>query len=252
MNDGLVFPSLSQRRFAVVADPFPVVRGAVAALLRHSGAVDEVTEAADADSAFAAVRRSMADMVVTDVDLGVPADGVRLCAGAKRLARPPSVLMFSGTGDPATVARCMTAGADGFVHRSALPERLVAAVESLAAGRSVWYLGETAAERAPHPAAEPEEVVVPRYGMTAREQQILGLLMGRYSNDEIAAELHLARQTVKNHVSNVLHKLGVASRRELLASGHVARAARACAPKETSAVTPKRNSPADPVRLISR
>ncbi len=206
--------SLSQHRVIVVADPFPVPRAAVASLLRHSGVADATGEADSRESALETVRRLGADMLVTDVDLVEPGDGVQLARQAKRLARPPTVLVFAGADDPAVVAACLAAGADGFVHRSAVPERLVHAVETLAAGRPVWHLRE----HGPGGTRAPSAIS----GMTAREQQVLGLLLGRYSNDEIAAELHLARQTVKNHVSNVLHKLGVANRRELLAQTRAA------------------------------
>ncbi|MET7703224.1 MULTISPECIES: response regulator transcription factor [unclassified Streptomyces] len=195
-----------------MVDPFPISRAAVASLLRHSGAVDDTQEAESRPGALELVRRLSADLLVTDVDLAGRGDGVHLCRQTKRLARPPAVLMFTGTDDPAVVAACLASGADGFVHRSATPERLVRAVDSLAAGRPVWHLRE-------HADTVPAAGQRPRvHGMTTREQQILGLLLGRYSNDEIAAELHLARQTVKNHVSNILRKLGAANRRELLAN----------------------------------
>lgn len=54
--------------------------------------------------------------------------------------------------------------------------------------------------------------------MTRREEEVLGLVLRRWSNDEIAQELFLAPQTVKNYVSRVLAKLGVSSRRELFRS----------------------------------
>ncbi|MFC9927153.1 LuxR C-terminal-related transcriptional regulator [Streptomyces sp. NPDC127190] len=202
--------ALSRYRVAVVADPFPVSRTAVASLLRHSGALDDAREADSGPAAVELVRRLRADLLVTDVDLVARGDGVHLCHQVKRLSRPPSVLVFTGADDPAVVAACLTGGADGFVHRSASPERLVHAVETLAVGRPVWYLRE----RGQEPPQPPDGARAP--GMTSREQQVLGLLLARYSNDEIAAELHVARQTVKNHVSNVLRKLGVANRRELL------------------------------------
>ena len=210
VDDGTA--SLSRHRVAVVADPFPISRTAVASLLRHSGALDEAHEADGGPGALELVRLTRADLLVTEVDLAARGDGVHLCHQVKRLPRPPSVLVFTGTDDPSVVAACLAGGADGFVHRSASPERLVHAVETLAVGRPVWYLRG----RPEEPRVAPESRVP---GMTAREQQVLGLLLGRYSNDEIAAELHVARQTVKNHVSNVLRKLGVANRRELLA-GH--------------------------------
>lgn len=212
MSDDHPMSSLSQQRVVVVADSFPVPRGAVAALLRHSGAADATHEAGTVEAALDALRRADAGMLVTEVDLAGRGDGVHLCREVKRLPRPPRVLMFTGAEDPAVVAACLAGGADGFVHRTATPERLVRAVETLAAGRPVWYLREHCGITE----------LIPRtlrvHGMTEREQEVLGMLLARYSNDEIAAQLHLARQTVKNHVSSVLRKLGVTNRRELLSA----------------------------------
>jgi DNA-binding NarL/FixJ family response regulator len=204
-------PFLSRYRAVVVADPFPVHRGAVASLLRLAGAADDTAEADSARTALEAVRRTGAAMLVTEVDLAGSADGIQLCRQVKRLARPPLVLVFTASGDPAVVAACLAGGADGFVHRSATTEQLVRAVEALGAGRPVWHLGGNGEQGK---AAGPPRV----HGMTLREQEVLGLLLARFSNDEIAAELHLARQTVKNHVSSVLRKVGAANRRELLAT----------------------------------
>ncbi|GAA2116320.1 response regulator transcription factor [Kitasatospora saccharophila] len=213
MADPPATPSYSRHRAVVVADPFPVPRAAIAALLRRSGAADETVEAASPQAALDAVRRLDAAVLITEVDLLAPGDGVLLCRQAKALAKPPSVLVFTGADDPAVVAACLSGGVDALVHRTASPERLVRAVEAVAVGRPVWYLREPQPGTLPFPAGRDR---LP--GMTGREQEVLGLLLRRFSNEEIALELHLARQTVKNHVSSVLHKLGMANRRELLGS----------------------------------
>ncbi len=213
MTDPTSAPFLSQYRAAVVADPFPVHRSAVASLLLLAGAADNTVEADSPRTALEAVRRTGAAMLITEVDLVGRGDGIQLCRQVKRLARPPLVLVFTASGDPAVVAACLAGGADGFVHRSASTEQLVRAVEALGAGRPVWYLSENRAHEQAKAAGPPRV-----HGMTLREQEVLGLLLARFSNDEIAAELHLARQTVKNHVSSLLRKIGVTNRRELLAT----------------------------------
>jgi DNA-binding NarL/FixJ family response regulator len=216
MSTEAVPPPLSRYRTVVVADPFPLSRNALAALLRRSGSADVVVEVGDAGAALRGIRERRTDLLVTNPDLTAPGDGIALCEQVKALARPVSVLVFSASSDPGLMARCMIAGADGFVHRSADARQLLHSVELLAAGRGAWFLGPDRGDRPPQAllqAYEPQLDV----RLTAREQEVLGLLLARRSNDEIAAELHLARQTVKNHVSNVLGKLGVANRRELLA-----------------------------------
>jgi DNA-binding NarL/FixJ family response regulator len=197
-----------------VTDPYPVSLGAVAALLRRSGVADRVHEAASAAEVPGLVRRLGAGLVVLATDADGPHRVLRRCRQLKESPDPPVVLVYSGTNDPAVVTASVASGADGFVHRSATEEQLVEAVRSVLTGRPVWFLGELRADRGTGTGDDPE-TAVPFARMTQREQQIFALLLSRYSNDEIAAELHLARQTVKNHVSSVLQKTGFANRREL-------------------------------------
>lgn len=217
MSHEAVSPPLSRFRAVVVADPFPLSRTALAALLlRRAASADAVLEAGDPAEALRGVRERRADLLVTAPDLAAPGDGIQLCEQVKALARPVAVLVLSASDDPGLMARCMIAGADGFVHRSADARQLLQSVEQISAGRGAWFLGPQRGGRLPRSRPEVREPPLD-VRLTAREQQVLGLLLARYSNDEIAAELYLARQTVKNHVSSVLGKLGVANRRELLA-----------------------------------
>ncbi|MFD7169296.1 response regulator transcription factor [Streptomyces violascens] len=190
----------------VVAEPFPMVRSSLVHTLRESGMVQVVGEAESRDECLALCRRRPVDAVVTGVDLMWARDGIALCRQVKQLPQPPDVILVSVRNEPDVVTDCLEAGADGFVHLSAQPEQLVQAVEAtVRRGRAPWFIGDRMQGRGRHPTSD----------LTAREQQVLALLLRRYTNEEIAEELQLAHQTVKNYVSQVLRKRGMSGRREL-------------------------------------
>lgn len=198
-------------RNALVADSFPLPRRAVADLLRRSCVADSTFEASSLSTALQQAREHAVDLAVLDTDLDRPQDGLRLCRELKGSARPPVVLMFAATNSPSIITASVANGADGFVHRSATPEQVVEAARNVNTGRPFLFLGEPVQAR-----SATHEMVGPFTDMTGRERQIFALLLDRHSNAEIAAELHLAPQTVKNHVSTILKKIGVANRRELV------------------------------------
>jgi len=197
----------------LVVDQWPLVRGAIADLLVGSGTGYPVGAADSADSAWAMCLESRPDLVITDCDLLTLGDGIRLCGRLKQSAFAPQVLIYSSRNDPGVIGECLGAAADSFVHRSAEPVLLLDAVGQLASGRSTWHLGGGNGLASAH--EETLAHLISESHMTSREQEVLGLLLRRYTNEEIAAELYLARQTVKNYVSTVLQKLDVPSRREL-------------------------------------
>ncbi len=192
----------------LVVDDQPLIRYALRRLLQDAAGVRAVTEAGTELEALRYCEKSHPDMVITELSLSGEPAGAGICQFAKEHLARASVLVFAGDCSPASVAMALNAGADSFVHKSASGAQLVAAVRSTLAGGRVWVLaGET----------HPMVTDAGRYAsaMTRREEEILALMLCRWSNDEIAGELHLARQTVKNYSSRILQKLGFGSRREL-------------------------------------
>ncbi|MGW4521873.1 response regulator transcription factor [Amycolatopsis sp. NPDC004378] len=199
----------------LVVDDQPVLRYAIRQLLRDYAGVRAVTEAGCEREALRQCETSRPGLVITELSLAGEPAGAGICQFAKERLDRAAVLVFAGDASPAAVAMALNAGADSFVHKSASGARLMAAVRATLAGSRVWVpAGETApllAGSLPYTGA-----------MTKREEDVLALMLCRWSNDEIAGELHLARQTVKNYASRILQKLGFSSRRELvhaLASG---------------------------------
>lgn len=196
---------------ALVVDDQPLIRYALRLLLEDSTEARVVSEASTELEAIRHCESSNPNMVITELSISGRPVGAGICQFAKEHLDRAAVLVFASDSSPAAVATALNAGADSFVHKSVSGKQLIAAVRSTLAGRRVWVLGGDTSPVARNAA---------RYSsaMTKREEEVFALVLCRWSNDEIAAELHLARQTVKNHVSRILRKLDFGSRRELFRS----------------------------------
>jgi DNA-binding NarL/FixJ family response regulator len=207
---------MSERRIRVlVVDDQALFREALVALLAVQPGIEVVGEAANGRDAVEAAGRLRPDVVLMDLRMPV-LDGV----GATRQLRVdhPSVRVLALTtfdGDT-EVFPALRAGAVGYLLKDATTERLVEAVVAADRGESVLApsvaaklvarvaaLPEPAAEPAPQPLADP---------LTDRELEVLRHLAAGKSNREIAQAVFLSEGTVKNHVTNILAKLGARDR----------------------------------------
>jgi DNA-binding NarL/FixJ family response regulator len=199
----------------LLVDDQALFREALATLL---GVRDDVVVVGEAGDGEEAVRRAaeLAPEVVL-MDLRMPVlDGV---AATRRLrAEQPDVRVIALTtfDDDEDVFAALRAGAVGYLLKDVSSARLVEAVLTASAGGSVLepsVAAKVVARVARLPADEPvprvQPLVVP---LSEREVDVLRLLADGRSNREIAGRLHLAEGTVKNHVTNVLGKLGARDR----------------------------------------
>jgi DNA-binding NarL/FixJ family response regulator len=116
------------------------------------------------------------------------------------------------------VYRALQAGAAGFLLKATPPDRLVAGIETVAAGEALLAPSLTRRLIEDHvrrPA--PVEGVPPELdGLTEREREVFGLIARGLSNDDIARQLIVSEATVKTHVNRLLAKLGHRSRVQLV------------------------------------
>ena len=195
----------------VLADDHPAFLRGLATMLAESDEVEVVGTATTGAAAVAAVRELLPDVVV--MDLHMPElDGVEATAQVRRLAPGTAVLVLSMHDDDASLRAALQAGASGYLLKEAGGPEVLRALAGVAAGDAVFgrglaprVLGRVAAAPAPAGAALPE--------LTAREVEVLDLLARGRTNGEIASALFLSAKTVRNHVSNILVKLGAPDRR---------------------------------------
>jgi DNA-binding NarL/FixJ family response regulator len=202
---------------ALLIDDQLVVRRGVELLLREAG-VRIAGLAATPAEAEALLRRRRHDVALVDTLLGGTPTAPLLAALLAERPEAP-VLVLAGRDGPAL--RAATAiGAPGVVLKSSPPDRLLAAVEAVAAGGS--FTDPELAARLPAVTAPPVRRGVEL--LSPRERQILSLLADGLSGAEIAARLYLSSETVRTHVRNAVQKLGARTRTEAVARllGHPA------------------------------
>jgi NarL family two-component system response regulator LiaR len=195
----------------LLVEDHPSMRFAISAAVRLSGAGEVVGESDNAKEALKLVLALQPDLVVLDLRLKRETDGAELCRDIKGVPEAPRVLVYTSYSAPADIELCLLAGADGFVHKSVPHEVLVRALEKTGAGEPVGLVGE-----APEQARARLEGLATGPPLTAREKEILNLVLRRYSNERIAQELHLSMPTVKTHMRNILRKRRAKNRWELL------------------------------------
>jgi len=198
-------------RVAIVDDQTLVRRG-ISSLLALSAEVEVVAEAGDGDEALAVLDAHDVDVLL--LDLRMPRrDGLATLDAMRERGDLVPVLVLTTFDDDELALRALRAGARGYLLKDVTLDQLVGAIHTVAAGGTLLQpaltdrLLRAVAERPADVAGIPEPVP-----LTGRELDTLRLVAAGYSNREIAAALHLATGTVKNHVSSVLLKLGVRDR----------------------------------------
>jgi DNA-binding NarL/FixJ family response regulator len=191
----------------LVLDEHEVVRRGVIQVLERDEGIVVVGEAASVGEAVARGVAARPDVAV--VGMRLP-DGSGAAACARLRERVPDLrcLVLSMFGDPETVSSAVEAGVSGYLLKDVRAPGLVSAVRRVAAGDTVFAQEVTAAISR----AEQEKPHDPLTLLTPRERVVLELIGEGLSNRQIGTRLGLTEKTVKNHVSNLLPKLGVERR----------------------------------------
>jgi DNA-binding NarL/FixJ family response regulator len=201
-----------------IADDQAMVRQGFGALLSAQPDISVLGDAADGVAAVAGIRRTRPDVVLMDVRMpemdGLAAARIVLADGG---GDGPKVLMLTTFDIDDYVYEALRIGASGFMLKDAPAEELIRAVRVVAAGDALLapsitrrLIAEvTGRRRTPSTTSGPS---VALRSLTGREREVLECLAEGKSNAEIAADLFVAEQTVKTHVSNLLAKLSLRDR----------------------------------------
>lgn len=148
------------------------------------------------------------DLLLLDLHLPTPHDGLSLLPHLRRAWPALRVLVFSSAVSPTLIAQVAQAGAHGFVDKSVDSDVLLAVIRAVHAGQLV-FPAAVAATPAPAPGTEAADALLRLRQLSAREREIVGLIREGLGTKEIAARLSLAELTVSTHRRNIMHKLGV-------------------------------------------
>jgi DNA-binding NarL/FixJ family response regulator len=198
----------------VLADDHGVVRLGLASLLELAGDIQLVGQAEDGASAVALVQQLRPDVLLLDVRMP-RGDGLWVVERLGQLGLLLPTLLLTTFDDDKVAVEAIRRGVRGYLLKNVTLERLVAAVRALAAGETYLAPGLTApADRilSARGAGACDDGTERDPEISPREREVLRLLAAGFSNREIGSALHVAEGTIKNHVSNILGKMGVRDR----------------------------------------
>lgn len=196
----------------MLVDDQNLVRKGIRSLLELSEEIEVIAEANDGTEAIEMLDEVNPDVVL--LDMRMPGlSGVDVLRRLKETDRLPPTIILTTFDDDDLVLAGIRNGARGYLLKDVALEELVSAVKTVASGGSIVKPAVTERLLRGLENLQTDFSSLDRPDpLTDRETEILRLMAGGYSNKEIANSLGVAEGTVKNHVSNILSKMGVRDR----------------------------------------
>src|SRR5215471_13923672 len=198
-------------RVLIVEDQ-TLVREGIEKLLDLADDITVVDRAIDGEDGLQKLRQSSPDVVLLDVRMP-KMNGIEFLESLQKAGDPTPTILLTTFDDDVALLSGIRLGAKGYLLKDVSLAKLTEAIRLVAGGGSMISPVVTqrlleGAKAAPLPPDDGYQTEV----LTVREAEIIRLMTGGYSNREIAAALSISEGTVKNHVSNILSKLGVRDR----------------------------------------
>jgi DNA-binding NarL/FixJ family response regulator len=215
--------AMEQLRILLVDDHL-LFRKGLAQILSAQPDFAVIGEATDGIEAVELARQLVPDLVLMDINMP-NCDGIEATRRIKAHMPEMRVVMLTVSDDEADLADAVRCGADGYLLKDLQPEVLFDHLRRLASGEPPISQAMTTKlfRQVAHQMAQQREQIVSQPmalgDLSPREAQVLELVANGYSNQDIADELGIAHNTVKNHLRNILSKLGVKNRAQAAALG---------------------------------
>lgn len=198
----------------LIADDHGVLRAGLRALLDAESDLQVVGEAADGHQALQLVDQLHPDLVVLDISMPGP-DGIEITQQLKQLLPDTKVLILTVHEDEGLLRAAIQAGASGYIIKRAVETELIDAIHAIWRGEVYVHPAMTRALlKDLQPTLVSEEV--PAEALTPRETQVLRFIAEGNTNRQIAEILTISVRTVESHRANLMGKLGLKSRVELV------------------------------------
>ncbi|NHN33619.1 response regulator [Paenibacillus agricola] len=199
-----------------IVDDHAVVRSGLMMLLNAKEDMEVIGEASEGNEAIELALRLRPDVVLMDLSMPNGKDGLSAAKDLKQALPDLAVLILTMHDDDEYLFRAIHAGASGYILKTAPHEELLKAIRSVAAGHA--YLYPTATKRLM------SQYVDQLQGgdsssfdtLSDREKEVVSLVAKGYSNKEVAEQLVISVKTVESHKSNVMEKLHLKTRPELV------------------------------------
>jgi DNA-binding NarL/FixJ family response regulator len=196
----------------ILVDHRDVVSEGVRAVIERQPSIEVLAGPSEPTSAF----DLGGDPDVVVADIGLTADGPELVGRLREAFPGASVLVLTLVDDPNVVRAALAAGAAGYVLKSAQPDEVIEAVQTVASGGQYLQaaLGISVARR------RVEDVHSADASLKPAEREVLRLLVRGFTNAEIANQRGVSLRTVETQRANILRQLGVHTRAELVKFAH--------------------------------
>src|SRR5258708_6771976 len=204
----------------LIVDDHPIIREGLRKLLETEPDIVIMAEAATGQSALETARHLQPDVVLLDINLP-DVNGIEVTSKLKAERSHVAVVLLTAYDDQEQVLHAMRAGASAYCPKEIEPEKLIAVIRQVARGNYVidgkvfnergaqeWLNTMVEALAGPYVVDNGEHFVP----LSPREMEILRCVTRGLSNKEIANELGISHQTVKNHMTSILDKLNVEDR----------------------------------------
>jgi len=199
----------------VIVDDHAIIRSGLRTMLERDGAVVVVAEAGTTEQALAAVAQSSPDVVLLDLKLGSDDEaGLRICQRLTAEDPEVRVLVLTTFLNERLVVEAIRSGAKGYVLKDVDAEELLRSIEAVRSGESAF--DSHAAAAVVRSMSSPSASAPSAITFTGRETEVVRLLAHGHSNRQIGEQLYISETTVKFHVHNVMEKLGVKRRAEVV------------------------------------
>ncbi|TVP83220.1 MAG: DNA-binding response regulator [Alkalicoccus sp.] len=199
----------------LIADDHSLIRKGIAMLLEAEEDIEIAGEASTGSETFFMAERLNPDVVLLDISMPGDLDGLKTASKIKREVPGVKVIMLTMHEEDGYVRRAAETGAEGFLLKKVQDNNLYEAVKAVYRGE-IYYKTNL-----------PEEKIKEYFKvkgklkpiLSPREEEIIILVVNGYSNQEIAEKLFISPKTVENHKMNIMSKLELNSRSELIQYG---------------------------------
>ncbi|HUH07291.1 MAG TPA: response regulator transcription factor [Egibacteraceae bacterium] len=200
----------------IVADDHALFRRGLEMVLESESDIDVVAEANDGEHVVALAAEHMPDLVLMDVRMpGI--SGIEAAQAIKDAVPHIKILMLTISDEEEDLYDAIKAGASGYLLKEISIEEVADAIRSVHAGQSLIspsMASKLLTEFAAMARKDEQKQQMPAPRLTDREMEVLGLVAQGLNNRDIAKQLFISENTVKNHVRNILEKLHLHSRME--------------------------------------
>jgi len=196
----------------LIVDDHAVVRAGLRLLVDNADGLEAVGEAGTADEAVERVKELAPDVTLLDVVMP-DGDGIEALPAILSVHPEGKVLILSMEDNPGYVRKALNAGASGYVLKEAVDTEVVRAIREVAAGRR--YLQPELGMRLVD-SDEPEAHKAEKGQLSQREREVLRLIALGHTNPEIAERLVISVRTAETHRANIMQKLQVRTRADIV------------------------------------